>query len=133
MVSQCISLFVAIDNAPKLHQLEYLEHHSLTIKTINRVAAKWERVALHLHFEGYHIKIIERDCHYQSNSACRTMFTQWLEGSGRGPRTWRTLIVALGEADLDDIAKDLRNVLSDNFSAADSNQAIQVSSPAGIV
>ena len=113
--------------------MEYLERCSLTIKTINRVAAEWKTVALHLHFEGYHIKVIERDCHYQSNSACRTMFNQWLEGSGREPRTWRTLIAALGEADLHDIAEDLRNVLSDNFSAADSNQAIQDSSPAGIV
>ena len=132
-----MDLFVAIDDPPKLHQLEYLEHHSLIIKTIDRVAAEWKRVALHLHFEDHCIKVIEMNCHYQPVSACRSMFSQWLEGKGREPRTWRTLIVVLEEANLHTIAQKLRNLFPAEFSVAGSNQtqSVQHSSPqaAGIL
>ena len=88
-------LFVAIDDPPKLHQLQYFEHRSLIIKTIDRVAAQWKSIALHLHFENHCIEIIEKDCPCQSAIACCTMFTRWLQGNGRKSITWRTLIVAL--------------------------------------
>ena len=129
-----MDLFVAIDDVPKLHQLEYLKHHSLIIKTIDRVAAKWKRVALSLHFEDHCIEVIEKDCPCQSVSACCTMFTRWLEGQGRDPRTWRTLIVALEEANLHTIAQELRNIISVQFSGTSSDHTVQTnSSPAGIL
>ena len=129
-----MDLFVAIDDAPKLHQLEYLEQRSLIIKTIDRVAAEWKTVALHLHFEDHCIKVIEMNCHYQPVSACRSMFSQWLEGKGRKPRTWRTLIVALEEANLHIIAQELRNIFPVQFSGTSSDHTVQTnSSPAGIL
>ena len=129
-----VDLFVAIDDAPKLHQLDYLEHCSLII---DRVAAEWKTVALRLHFEDYRIKVIEMNCHYKPVPACRSMFSQWLEGQGREPKTWRTLILALKEANLHTIAQELRNIFPAEFSAAGSNQtqSVQHSSPqaAGIL
>ena len=115
--------------------MEYLKHCSLIIKTIDRVAAEWKTVALHLHFEDHCIKVIEMNCHYQPVPACCSMFSRWLQGNGRKPITWRTLIVALEEANLSSIAQDLRNVFSASFSVVGSNQTVQDSSPvpAGIL
>ena len=129
-----VDLFVAIDDVPKLHQLDYLEHRSLIIKTIDRVAAKWKRVALRLHFEDHCIEVIEVNHHYQLVPACRSMFSQWLQGKGRKPRTWRTLIVALEEANLHTIAQELQNIFPVQFSGTSSDHTVQTnSSPAGIL
>ena len=129
-----VYLFVAIDDVPELHQLEYLEHGSLIMKTIDRVAAEWKTVALHLHFEDHRIKVIEMNCHYQPVPACRSMFSQWLQGQGREPRTWRTLIVALEEAILHTIAQELRNIFPVQFSGTGSDHTVQTnSSPTGIL
>ena len=62
------------------------------------------------------------------------MFTRWLEGQGREPRTWRTLIVALEEADLLTIAQELQSIFSVQFSGTSSDHAVQTnSSPTGIL
>lgn len=79
---------------------------------IRRVAAKWEDVATSLYFEGYEIQSIQRDQHYQTRNACRAMFIEWLRGEGRKPTTWNTLIKALEEAELSEVANDLRDELS---------------------
>ena len=52
------------------------------------------------------------------------MFSQWLEGNGREPRTWRTLILALGEASLHTIVQELQNI----FSGTSSDHAVQTNS-----
>ena len=39
------------------------------------------------------------------------MFSEWLEGKGRTPTTWETVIKALEEADLGEVAQDLKEVL----------------------
>ena len=94
----------------KLHQLDLLEGNGKTVRVIDMVASKWEKVALRLHFSGHDISRIERD-HNKSVRACQTMFTEWLEGKGRKPVTWDTLIKALGEAELSQVARDLEIVL----------------------
>ena len=99
------------DSIPKLHQLGYLKQNDKIIRVIKRVAVKWEDVATQLHFEGYDIDAIGRDANHKTDSACRTMFTKWLEGEGRKPTTWRTLITALNEADLSVVAEELNTLL----------------------
>jgi hypothetical protein len=79
---------------------------------IKQAAAKWESVATSLYFESHDITRIKRDIHYQSIDACRTVFIEWLEGNGRKPTTWNTVIKALEEADLSELAGDLKIVLS---------------------
>lgn len=39
------------------------------------------------------------------------MFTKWLEGKGRKPTNWDTVIKTLDEASLGEIAQDLKQVL----------------------
>ena len=96
---------------PRLHELDLLKGNGKTIKVINRTASSWERVALRLHFEGHEIKGMAKDNHYQTEDACRDMFSEWLLGKGREPRTWTTVITALEEADLSEVANNLKQVL----------------------
>ena len=129
-MSVSISLFIAISDRPKLHQLDLFKQCLQEIKIIDRVAAEWKTVALRLQFEDHYIKNIEKDCHFQVVSACRTMFTQWLEGNGRKPTTWETLINALEKANLYTVAEDLRKIFF--ISSAESTQAAQCSFPPGL-
>ena len=78
---------------------------------IRSSAAYWERVATRLHFEGQEIKSIKID-HHSTEDCCRNMFVEWLDGTGRTPKTWETVIKALDEADLGEIATELKTALS---------------------
>ena len=96
---------------PKLHQLDLLKGKGKSVKLIDTVAYDWTRVALRLHFERHHINRIDQDCHQQSIRACRTMFNDWLEGTGRKPTSWITLIEVLKEAEMLKVATDLECIL----------------------
>ena len=130
-IQSCNIISAVIDDIPKLHELDLFEQCSLMVKITDRVAAKWKEVALRLHFEGHDIGVIDRDNHYQSLSACCAMFTRWLDGNGRKPTTWRTLIVALKEANLSTLAEELEKIFLNSSFATSTNQAN--SSPAGIL
>ena len=68
-------------------------------------------MATRLYFEGHDIQNIKRN-HTYCVEACHTMFMEWLEKKGRIPKTWNTLIKALKEANLSEIATDLELVLN---------------------
>ena len=97
---------------PEFHELDLFEQRGKKLKLIKRVAANWEDVATRLHFPGYTIKAISRDCQHQSDQACRSMFTRWLDGEGRKPITWGTLIDALNETDLSSVAQELDKMIN---------------------
>ena len=46
-----------------------------------------------LQFEGHDISRIGKD-ERQAEDACRTVFIEWLEGKGRTPTTWGTVLHA---------------------------------------
>ena len=97
---------------PKLHQLDLFEGKGKTVRVIKRAAAKWELVATRLYFESHDISRIREDYHQQTIKACQTVFIEWLQGNGRKPTTWNTVIKALEEADLSELATDLKIVFS---------------------
>ena len=76
------------------------------------MAAEWREVATRLYFEVYEIKRISQDNPHNSVDACRETFTQWLQGTGRTPTTWETIIEALEEADFSEVTKDLKEILN---------------------
>ena len=78
------------------------------MRVIKQAAAKWEAVATRLYFEINDITRIKKDVHYQSIDACQTVFNEWLQGNGRKPTTWNTVIKALEEADLSELAGELK-------------------------
>ena len=77
---------------------------------IDNVAHVWEKVATRLHFKGYDISRIRKN-ERLAEDACRTMFIEWLEGKGRTPTTWETVLTALEEAKQPQLASDLKEVL----------------------
>ena len=80
------------------------------MNVIDKAAHVWKKVARRLHFEGHDISRIRRD-EPESIDACTAVFSEWLEGKGRSPKTWGTVVRALDEAGLGELSKDLKEVL----------------------
>lgn len=79
-----------------------------------------------MHFNHHDISRISQDTRDQSVQATSAVFTEWLEGKGRRPTTWETLITALKEGEYLMIAKDLEAIFgvydcSDNVVSNDVN------------
>ena len=112
MIIGAIQFCSGLSRKPRHHQLERIRGNGKTVKVIERSAAYWKCVAMRLHFEGHEINTIETDSS-QSEDACRSMFIKWLEGRGRQPITWETVLSALSEAGFGEIKSDLLDALSD--------------------
>ena len=98
---------------PTLLELDLLKGRTKTVSIINNAAYRWEILATRLNLEGNDIKRIDRDTHLQSVNACRNVLIEWLGGKDRvrKPITWETLIEALKEANLSELAKDVQEIL----------------------
>ena len=95
---------------PQLHELDLKEGNGKTVRLISRVAADWVRVATRLHFKGHDIRRLRAD-RRGALDTCHEMFMEWLDGKGRSPQTWETVIIALEEAELSKVASDLKDAL----------------------
>ena len=105
-------VFLYIADQPKLHQLQRLEGYGgKIIRVIDKTAAKWEELALALHFEGHILEIIHRD-HILVVPACRNVLYRWLKGEARQPVNWITLIKSLREMELNTLGDELELALS---------------------
>ena len=104
---------IVLSRRPKFHELDLIEANRKTVRIFERGASKWDRIATRLHFEGHMIEQIWTDSKHDTFRACQTIFTKWLDGLEglRTPRTWDTVIKALKEADLGQLADDLKKVL----------------------
>ena len=105
--------FPMISSLPIWHHLDLIEGNGKTVKVIEQAAAKWNKLATRLYFEPQDISRIRNDVHHQSIDACETVLSEWRQGQGRKPITWDTVIKALEEADLSELAADLKVVFSD--------------------
>ena len=83
------------------------------MKIIESIAAKWEEVALALHFEGHTLQNIRYDTRVQCVDACREMFQKWLDGDGSQPATWETLRDCLVDAGFVTLVEDIQQILRD--------------------
>lgn len=100
---------------PKLYELDLINCNGKKVRVIGRSAAKWEKVAMRLHFDGSAMEAIRRDSHFQTEQACRSVFKIWLEEDQEGlldPRKWSTVVEILKEAGLGELSKELDSVLS---------------------
>ena len=116
MTIKLVLSFITAAKKPILRTLNMLTGSEKRIRVINRIAHKWEEVATSLYFEGHEIRRIQQDFHGQSRKASREMFMEWLDGTGshRKPITWATLIEALEEAGLSEVAKDIVSILQES-------------------
>ena len=106
------SIQASLSSRPRLYELDMIKGNGKTVKVISRTAANWERLATRLHFEGHEIKTLRAD-YQQCEDACRNMCIEWLDGKGREPKTWQTLLTALKEADFGEVASDLADIFSE--------------------
>ena len=81
------------------------------MKVINKTAHVWKQIARRLYFEGHDILRIGEDERHAEDACCR-VFIEWLEGKGRTPTTWGTVLHALNEAEQGELANDLEEVLN---------------------
>lgn len=109
---------IALDKLPKLHELDRIEGNGKTVKVLEIAGNKWERIATRLHFEQNRISRIWTDSQSNTERACRSVFSIWLDGKDglRTPRTWGTVINVLKESDLSQLAEELKEVLQENVS-----------------
>ena len=91
--------------------MDMIKHHERVVKVIDGVAHEWKKFATRLYFGFNEIKRVEKDCHYQQLDACQQVVGEWLSGRGRRPTSWSTVIEALNEIELGELAKDLETVL----------------------
>ena len=104
--------FPSVSSLPEWHQLDLIEGNGKTVRMIEQAAAKWNKLATRLYFEPQDISRIRNDVHHQSIDACETVLSEWRQGKGRRPITWDTVIKALEEAVLSELAADLKVVFS---------------------
>ena len=88
-----------------------LEYQGRVVKVISKAAHKWKQLATRLHFDFCDIECIDRDCPLHQVDACRQVVGEWLSGKGRKPTSWSTVIEALNEIELSELAEDLKVVL----------------------
>ena len=68
---------------------------------MEKVAPKWDEVAIALGFDGARIGTIKMGAYYQPTRAYREMFIEWLDGGhDLQPPTWKVLIQSLRIAKL---------------------------------
>ena len=96
---------------PKMHQIDRIEGNGKVVKVIETVSARWEKVATRLHVDYHIIERIRKDNQHQCEPCCCKMFSEWLNGKGRQPVNWHTLIIALEEANFSELASDLQIIL----------------------
>ena len=87
---------------PKEHELDRIDYNGETIRIFSSSAARWEKIATRLYFDGNTIQSIKKSSFYQTTDACKAIFNEWLNGREglREPRTWATVVEILKEADL---------------------------------
>ena len=104
---------LSLSAIPRLHQLDLIEGNGKTVRVIRTAAAKWKHLATRLYFEYNDISRIEQDSHFQCQNACWQVCCEWLSGEFRKPVTWATLVTALMETELGEVAEDLEMIISD--------------------
>ena len=96
---------------PELHELQRLCRGDVVVNIIRAVAPSWESFALCLTMDRIMIDIWKRNAD-EVEDATRKLFGHWLEGNGRQPISWKTLIQALRENDLPMIATKVEEILT---------------------
>ena len=96
---------------PRLHELQRLCRDDVIVSIIRAVAPSWEKFALYLMMDRNMVDIWKRNLD-QVEEAARTLFGYWLDGNGRKPISWKTLIQALCDNNLPIIAAEVEEILT---------------------
>ena len=79
---------------------------------MDKIAAKWRRLGIALKFDTNSLDSIETTCNHDVEQCCVKMLTQWLDGYVKQlPITWRTLLEALRDVHMNQLAGELTELL----------------------
>ena len=73
--------------------------------------------------KGSIVDSIVKSKHYVPVDITVEILRQWLQGKGRKPVTWQTLVKCLQDTDLTTLADDMKNSLSEHHGRKDSDRA----------
>ena len=83
---------------------------------MDEIAAKWKRFGLCLKFSTSSLNNIESTCHHDVEACVNRLLTLWLEGHvqdvSQAPITWETLLEALRDSRLGQLADKLTDLLT---------------------
>ena len=92
-----------------MQQLEgFVRVRGMVFEVVKEVSTDWEKLALALRLRG---DIIQEQRHFQPEVACHNILQRWLNGEGREPVTWDTLLDCLEQTPNGTLAGYLRKVL----------------------
>ena len=84
----------------------------IVIEVIKTIAPKWKRIGDFLEFDATGSQLYLIDANNKGVEACcRAMFQYWLQGNGKTPTSWNTLIVILNDCNFRALASQLRAAL----------------------
>ena len=103
------------DSRPTLHQLtKMMTPSGKTIEIIKYIAADWhDRVGIHLNFDptGRTLALIRARHPSDPEACCTDMMKEWLEGRGRRPVNWATLVRVLKDGEFSVLAEDVEQLV----------------------
>ena len=104
-----------MNEKPTLNQLQYMSFtdeggETVHFRLMDRIEPRWERFATALNFPQYNIAAMR-----SKDDPAYYLLSEWVRGANQdhstGPLTWRTLITALREANIQDGANILEKYL----------------------
>ena len=82
---------------------------------IKRAAPNWHDLALALKLPSASVNSIQMGSFHQPVPCCKSAMDQWITEAPGGKPTWDTLLLALREAQIIDVADDLEKVLKEGI------------------
>ena len=70
------------------------------------VAAKWREFGTYLGLEAHFIKAVHAD-QSSAEDSCLNVLLKWIDGAGKQPKTWITVLEAMRRAGFTEVAKEL--------------------------
>lgn len=56
---------------------------------------------------GIQVEALEKQHHQDAENITKAIFKRWIQGSGRRPVSWNTLVIALQDAGLKELADEI--------------------------
>ena len=71
---------------------KFVGESEMAFEVVKEVSTDWKKLALALHLRG---EIIWEQNQFKVEAACHNILRRWLNGEGRQPVTWETLVNCL--------------------------------------
>ena len=83
----------------------------MKIKIIQKTSNRYADLGMHL-LEDHNCDIVEaleKQLHHDPEKIVKAVYKKWIEGTGRKPATWQTLVTVLRKIELNTLADEITN------------------------